>query len=75
VLAVEQQNYRETQESVNTFNAQIQAFLTVRNKNKFIDFLTFSDIYVGFTLFRLHAMVQRISDVGDIRAPTWQLPP
>jgi hypothetical protein len=53
VLAVEQENHRVTRESVNTFNTQIQAFLTVRNKNKFITFLIFSDIYVCFTLFTL----------------------
>jgi hypothetical protein len=53
VLAVEQENYRVTRESVNTFNAQIQAFLMVRNKNKFITFLIFSEIYVCFTLFTL----------------------
>jgi hypothetical protein len=53
VLAVEQENHRVTQESVNTFNTQIQVFLTVTNKNKFIAFLTFSDIYVCFTLFTL----------------------
>jgi hypothetical protein len=53
VLAMEQENHRVTQESVNTFNAQIQAFLTVRNKNKFIAFLIFSDIFVCFTLFTL----------------------
>jgi hypothetical protein len=53
VLAVEHENHRVTQESVNTFNAQIQAFMTVRNKNKFIAFLIFSDIYVCFTLFTL----------------------
>jgi hypothetical protein len=46
MLAVEQENHREMQESVNAFNTHIQAFLMVRNKNKFIDFLTFSDIYV-----------------------------
>jgi hypothetical protein len=46
VLAVEQENHRVTQESVNTFNAQIQAFLMIKNKNKFIAFLRFSDIYV-----------------------------
>jgi hypothetical protein len=46
MLVAEQENHRETRESVNAFNAQIQAFLTVRNKNKFITFLTFSDIYV-----------------------------
>jgi hypothetical protein len=53
VLAMEQENHRVTQESVNTFNAQMQAFLTVRNKNKFIAFLIFSDIFVCFTLFTL----------------------
>jgi nitrate/nitrite-specific signal transduction histidine kinase len=72
VLAVQQENHRETRESVNTFNAQIQAFLMVRNKNKFIAFLTFSDIYVCFTLFILLAMVQRIPDAGDLLVPTWQ---
>jgi hypothetical protein len=60
---------------VNTFNAQIQAFLTVRNKNKFIAFLTFSDIYVCFTIFTLQARVQRIPDAGDLPVPTWQPPP
>jgi hypothetical protein len=53
VLPVEQENHRVTRESVNTFNAQIQAFLTVKNKNKFIAFLIFSDIYVCFTPFTL----------------------
>jgi hypothetical protein len=46
VLAVEQEIQRVMRESVNTFNAQIQAFLTVRNKNRSIAFLIFSDIYV-----------------------------
>jgi hypothetical protein len=46
VLAVEQENHREMRESVTTFNAQIQAFLTVRDENKFIAFLTFTQIYV-----------------------------
>jgi hypothetical protein len=70
---VEQEDHRETRESVNVFNTQIQAFMAVRNKNTFIDFLTFSDIYVCFTLFTLQVVVQRISDAGDI--PTWQSPP
>jgi hypothetical protein len=52
-----QDELRETRESVNDFNAQIQAFLVVRYKNTFIAFLTFSDINVCFTLFALHAMV------------------
>jgi hypothetical protein len=46
-----------------------------RNKNKFVAFLTFSDIYVCFTLFTLHAMIQRIPDESDILIPTWQPPP
>jgi hypothetical protein len=60
---------------VNAFNAQIQAFMAVTNKNIFITFLTFSDIYVCFTLFTLQAVVQRILDAGDISIPTWQPPP
>jgi hypothetical protein len=48
---VEQEDHRETRDSVNGFNAQIQAFMTVRNKNAFITFLTFSDIYVCFTFY------------------------
>jgi hypothetical protein len=48
-----QDELREMRESVNDFNAQIQAFMVVRNKNAFISFLTFSDIYVCFTLFAL----------------------
>jgi hypothetical protein len=70
-----QDELRETQESVNDINAQIQAFMVVRNKNTFIAFLTFSDIYVCFTLFALQAMVQRISDAAGIPVPTWQPPP
>jgi hypothetical protein len=46
VLAAEQEDHRETQESVNAFNSQIQAFMDVRNNNTFIAFITFSDIYV-----------------------------
>jgi hypothetical protein len=46
VLAAKQENHRETRESVNAFNAHIQIFMTVRNKNKIIVFLIFSDIYV-----------------------------
>jgi hypothetical protein len=53
VLAVEQEDHRETRELVNAFNTKIQAFMTVRNKNTFIAFLPFSDIYVCFTLFTL----------------------
>jgi hypothetical protein len=57
VLVAEQEDHRETRESVNTFNTQIQAFMMVRNKNTFTAFLTFSDIYVCFTLFTLQAVV------------------
>jgi hypothetical protein len=46
VLTAEQEDHRETRESVNAFNAQIQVFMAVINKNTFIAFLTFSDIYV-----------------------------
>jgi hypothetical protein len=48
--------------------------MAVRNNNTFIVFLTFSDMYVCFTLFTLQVMFQRISDVGDIPVPTWQPP-
>jgi hypothetical protein len=57
VLTAEQEEHRETRELVNGFNSQIQAFMVVRNKNIFITFLTFSDIYGCFTLFTLQAMV------------------
>jgi hypothetical protein len=57
VLAAEQEYRREIRELVNAFNAQIQAFMVVRNKNKFIVFLTFSEIYVCFTFFKLHIVV------------------
>jgi hypothetical protein len=57
VLAAEQEDHIAIRESVNAFNAQIQAFMSVRNKNTFIPFLTFSDIYVCFTLFTLQAVV------------------
>jgi phage regulator Rha-like protein len=57
VLVAEQEDHRETRESVNAFNTQIQAFMMVRNKNTSTVFLTFSDIYVYFTLFTLQAVV------------------
>jgi hypothetical protein len=47
VLAAEHEDHRDTRESLNVFNAQIQAFMTVRKKNTFIVFITFSDIYVS----------------------------
>jgi hypothetical protein len=70
-----QDELRETRESVNDFNGQIQAFMVVRNKNTFIALLPFSDIYVFFTRFALQTMVQRISDAAGIPIPTWQPPP
>jgi hypothetical protein len=45
-LAAEQEDHKDIRESLNTFNAQMQAFMVVRNKNTFITFITFSDIYV-----------------------------
>jgi hypothetical protein len=75
LLAAEQEDHRETRESVNAFNTQIHAFMAVRNKNTFIAFLIFSDIYMCFTLFTLQAVVQHIPNVGDIPIPTWQPPP
>jgi hypothetical protein len=75
VLAAKQEDHRETQESLNAFNAHIQAFMVVRNNNTFIAFLTFSDMFVCFTLFTLQVMVQRSPNVGDIFVPTWQQPP
>jgi hypothetical protein len=45
VPMVEQEDHRDTRESLNAFDAQMQAFMTVRNKNTFIAFITFSDIY------------------------------
>jgi hypothetical protein len=75
VLAVEQEDHRETRESVNAFNAQKQAFMVVRNNNTFITFLTFSNMYVCFTHFTLQVVIQHIPDAGDIPIPTWQPPP
>jgi hypothetical protein len=49
--------------------------MVLRNKHTFIAFLTFSDIYVCFTLFTFQIKVQRIPDAGDIPVPTWQPPP
>jgi hypothetical protein len=46
VLAAEQEYHRDTRESLNAFNAQMQAFMMVRNKNTFVAFITFSDIYM-----------------------------
>jgi hypothetical protein len=46
VLAAEQEDHRETRESLAAYNAQMKAFMVVRNKNTFVAFITFSDIYV-----------------------------
>jgi hypothetical protein len=46
VLMAEQEDHRETQELVNAFNAWMQVFMVIRNKNTFIAFITFRDIYV-----------------------------
>jgi hypothetical protein len=46
MLAAEQEDHRDTRESLNAFNAQMQAFMAVRNTNTFVAFITFSDIYV-----------------------------
>jgi hypothetical protein len=70
-----QDELRQMRESVNDFNAQIQAFMVLKNKNTFIGFLTFSDIYVCFTVFASQVVVHRIPDATDIPIPTWQLPP
>jgi hypothetical protein len=70
LLEAEQEDHRETRESVTAFNAHIQVFMAVRNKNTFIAFRTFSDIYV-ITLFTLQVIVQRIPDASNILIPTW----
>jgi hypothetical protein len=46
VLTVEQEDHTETQESLAAYNAQMQAFMVIRNKNTFVVFITFSGIYV-----------------------------
>jgi hypothetical protein len=46
MLAVEQEDHRATRESLAAYNAQMQSFMAVRNKNTFIAFITFSDMYV-----------------------------
>jgi hypothetical protein len=46
MLVEEQEDHRETWESLNAFNAQMQAFMVLRNKNTFVAFIPFSDIYV-----------------------------
>jgi hypothetical protein len=46
MLAAEQEDHRATRESLAAYNAQMQSFMAVRNKNTFVDFITFSDMYV-----------------------------
>jgi hypothetical protein len=46
VLTVELEDHIEKRESLAAYNAQMQAFMVIRNKNTFISFITFSDIYV-----------------------------
>jgi hypothetical protein len=45
VLTVEQGDHRATQELLATDNVIMQEFMEVRNKNTFIVFITFSDMY------------------------------
>jgi hypothetical protein len=46
VLTMEQEDHRVTRESLAAYNAQMQVFMAVRNKNTFVAFITFSDMYV-----------------------------
>jgi hypothetical protein len=46
VLTAELEYHIEKRESLASYNAQMLAFMAVRNKNTFISFITFSDIYV-----------------------------
>jgi hypothetical protein len=46
MLGAEQEDHRDTQESLNAFNAHMQAFMAVRNKIIFVAFIRFSDIYL-----------------------------
>ena len=46
VLTAEQKYHRATRESLAAYNAHMQVFMTVRNKNTFVAFITFSDMYV-----------------------------
>jgi hypothetical protein len=45
MLTVEQ-DHRATLDSLAAYNAQIQAFMMIKNKNTFVTFITFSDMYV-----------------------------
>jgi hypothetical protein len=46
VLTAELEDHIEKRESLASYNAQMLAFMVIRNKNTFISFITFSDIYV-----------------------------
>jgi hypothetical protein len=46
VLTAEQEDHRAARDSLVACNAQMQAFMSVRNKNTFVAFITFSDMYV-----------------------------
>jgi hypothetical protein len=46
VLTVEQEDHRATRDSLAAYNAQMQVFMAVRNKNIFLTFIIFSDMYV-----------------------------
>jgi hypothetical protein len=48
LLTAEQEDHRETRDSVNALKAQIQEFMAVRNKNTFIAFLTFLRVLYTF---------------------------
>jgi hypothetical protein len=45
VLTVEQEDHRATRDSLAAYNAQMQVFMAVRNKNIFLTFIIFSDMY------------------------------
>jgi hypothetical protein len=51
VLTAELEDHIEKRESLAAYNAQMQAFMVIRNKNTFISFITFSDIYVCYHFF------------------------
>jgi hypothetical protein len=40
------QDHRATLDSLAAYNAQMQAFMMIKNKNTFITFIIFSDMYV-----------------------------
>jgi hypothetical protein len=44
MLTTEQEDHKETRESLVAYNAWMQTFMVVRNKNTFVAFITSSDI-------------------------------